>query len=133
MATSITSQSHPLGSMSNVALLSYRAKSTRQPHFRSTLCRISRHPDKRLRAFSFFGPAKPGSDPPLTRRDTHEPSKIVERDQPIRVDHVPDREHDRRDDGRPDELALEARDRRRAGIAAGRDRPLLLLAANTPG
>src|SRR5262249_56387303 len=58
---------------------------------------------------------------------------MVERDQPVAVSDIPEREDDPRDDRRPDELALEPRDRRRAGIAAGHDRPVFLLAAHAPG
>src|SRR5260370_40244133 len=50
----------------------------------------------------------------------------------VRKNQVPGRKDAARHDRRPNELALEARDRGRAGIAAGCDRSLLLLAAHTP-
>jgi len=69
---------------------------------------------------------------PLTRH-AEERGEIVEGDQSISVNEMPDREHDGCDTGGPNQLAFEVRDRRRTGIAAGRDRPLLVLAANAPG
>src|SRR6266446_3745583 len=68
----------------------------------------------------------------LSRHNAEQRGEIVERDEPVRINHVPSREDDARHDRRPNELALEARDRGRAGIAAGCDRSLLLLAAHTP-
>src|ERR1700749_740290 len=105
MSTSITNQSHPPASLPIVALLRIAQRQRdRRVHAVSGRCRFG----KPLPQLSLV--ATPGADSaqisPLTRH-AEERGKIVERDQSISVNEMPDREHDGCDTGGPKELAFE--------------------------
>ncbi len=72
-------------------------------------------------------------DRELSCHPVEQSGEIVEGDQPISVNDIPDGEDDSGNQGRPDQLALELWDGRCAGIAALHNRPAFLLTAYSPG
>src|SRR5712691_7583873 len=69
----------------------------------------------------------------LSRHHAEHGGEIVECDQPVGVNDIPERKDETSDDRRPNELTPEPRDHGRAGVGAVGHRPAFLLAAHAPG
>src|SRR5262245_46579621 len=68
----------------------------------------------------------------LARQDPEQSGELVERDQPVGVNDVPQRKYEARDDRGPSQFAPEVWDHGRTGVAARRDCTVLMLAAHAP-